>query len=179
MASIKHHTLAEVKKLILKGFLEISLERLSQDQADLILRVMHSLTVNFSPQDTVEDQDYYDALTIINNAPKRTTAQESQKSGSQFDKTEISLVPQGLAQLPASEKNDPICQKITRVLQSMAMGNLGDWKKLAVSLEPEDIIVYSFLRNALNRAKSAESFSFEQLPTKRSMSRFWNDGVDL
>lgn len=172
--------IAQVKQELLRIFVERDISQLSEPDADLIQKVMAGLInppalSRLAPR----DDDYRAALQTLQKTPKKAKDAVSPLPESGFGLAEISLVLQGLAAVQPKPEEKGMIERTRKVLKNMAGGNKRVWKELGQSLDPTDIAVYSFLKDALKRARSADAGRMERAPKQRSQKRFWDGGVSI
>ncbi|NQY82828.1 MAG: hypothetical protein HRT36_07470 [Alphaproteobacteria bacterium] len=171
---------AAVRAELLRIFADRDINTLNDPDAELIQRTVHSLI--YPPalsRNMPSAEDFRRALTILECTPAKSNAATTSIPETGFNTVEISLVLQALKGFDFSDHRNSLHQKMCDVLRGMAQGNTRVWYNLSASTNVHDITIYSFLKDALMRAKSPDSSRMEQAPIKRSRKKFWDGGVSI
>ena len=171
-------TPAQVRTELLKIFTDRDITALSPTDSELIQRTVGSL---INPpalsRDMPKPEEYAKALRILQRTPAKTVDTPLPNTG--FSVPEISLVLQAMENFDFGDHRNALRARISEILRSMAKGNMRSWHALSQSTDVADMTIYSFLKEALQRAKSPDSSRMETLPNKRSQKKFWNGGVNV
>lgn len=169
-------TPAQVRTELLKIFTSRDISALSAADSVLIQRTVGSL---INPpalsRDMPKPDEYAQALRILQRTPAKTRNIPLPDTG--FSAQEISLVLQAMENFDFGDHRNALRARINEVLRGMAKGNMRGWRALSESTDIADITIYSFLKEALQRAKSPDASRMETMPSKRSQKKFWNGGV--
>ena len=171
-------TPAQIRTELLKIFTDRDISALSGTDSELIQRTIGSL---INPpalsRDMPRPEEYTRALRILKRTPKKTSDTPLPDTG--FSLPEISLVLQAMESFDFGDHRNALRARMGEILRGMAQGNMRGWHSLSQSTDVADMTIYSFLKEALQRAKNPDASRMEAMPEKRSQKRFWNGGVSV
>ena len=171
-------TPAQIRTELLRIFTDRDITALSPADSVLIQRTVGSL---INPpalsRDMPKPDEYARALRILQHTPSKTL--DTPLPDTSFSAPEISLVLQAMENFDFGDHRNALRARINETLRGMAKGNMRGWRALSQSTDVADITIYSFLKEALQRAKSPDSSRMEAMPDKRSQKQFWNGGVNV
>lgn len=171
----------QIRTDLLKIFTNRDISALSEANSVLIQRTIGSL---INPptlsRDMPKPDEYARALRVLERTPSKTQGQNNNPMpDTGFSAPEISLVLQAMENFDFGDQRNALRSRINGVLRGMAKGNMRSWHALSQSTDLADITIYSFLKDALQRAKNPDASRMEQTPNKRSQKKFWDGGVNI
>ena len=182
MSKTPHKTPQQVRTDLLKIFTNRDISALSDADSVLIQRTIGSL---INPpalsRDMPKADEYARALRVLERTPAKTqdNSNSTPMPDTGFSAPEISLVLQAMENFDFGDQRNVLRSRMNEVLRGMAKGNMRSWHTLSQSTELADMTIYSFLKEALQRAKSPDASRMEQTPDKRSQKKFWDGGVNI
>ena len=170
-----------LKREILRLFTKADIRHIAEADTERVQKVVASLiTPPALSQDMPSAQEYQQVYALLCQMPEKTDKQKALPATElSVGSTEISILMQAIAKIPAETIPQAMRQKMNFILKSMAQGHMQAWVKLSQSTQMNDMRMYAFLCEALLRARRSDSSRLQQSPVKRSRKLFWDGGVSL